>query len=387
MTTALRVPFHRADVVPDEDVAALLRVLRSGWLTTGAEAEAFEREFCAYTGAAAAVAVSSCTAALHLALKLLNIGPGDTVAVPTLTFTATAAVVRQVGSRLLLVDVDPETGNVDVDRLPEHGIRAIVWVHFGGNPTGFARCLDWARAHGVSVIEDAAHALGTAVGEQRIGNRLGDAFAAFSFYPTKPLTTAEGGMLTLPTDAEARARRLSLHGIDRDVYQRSRGAVYHYDVVEEGYKYNLPDLLAALGRSQIPRLDAARQRREQIAMRYQNWLGRWVGAGLRPFLRVEPGVTSAWHLFVLRLVPEVFRWSRDEIAAALRDRHGVGTSVHYRPLHRHTYYSQGVIRDDYRGADEFYAGCLSLPIYSGLTDADAHTVASAVDDVLTAARR
>jgi len=381
------VPFHDPDIT-EAELKAVEQVLRSGWLTTGMVAEAFETEFAAAVGAGAAVALSSCTAALHVALCLRDLGPEDEIIVPTLTFTATAAVVPQAGARLVLADIDPRTGNLDLaaaDRLVRDGrTRGVIWVHFGGNPTGFAECLTWATSRGLWVLEDAAHALSARIGGIPVGGLTTQ--AAFSFYPTKPLTTGEGGMLTFPEGTDpaiiARARRLTLHGIDQDAYQRSRRGVYHYEVLEDGYKYNLPDVLAAIGRAQLPRWQQARLARSAIARCYTEAFRQIPGIRL---LEVDPHVESAWHLYVIG-VPDAL--PRDAVAEQLRARE-VRASVHYRPLHLHRYYRDlwfssargGEIQPRFPGAEDFYRTCLSLPIFVGMTAVDVDRVVDAVRDV------
>lgn len=370
------VPFHRPEITIEEE-DAVLRVLRSGWLTTGREASAFEKEFAEMVEAGSAIAVSSCTAALHLGLRHLNVGKGDEVLVPTLTFAATAQVVEQCGARPAFVDIDPATGNMSLQAaeaaLTKDTVGAI-WVHFAGNPTGYEEFVNWAHLNGLFVLEDAAHAFtarshGTPVGGSS------RTLAAFSFYPTKPLTTGEGGMLTFPgtvsASSVAAVREMTLHGVDQDAYQRSRTAVYHYEVGREGYKYNLPDLLAAVGRAQLERAPDAQVKRAIIASLYQKGLPQEL-----EHLHIGPGIVSSHHLFVVRIPPGALRVDRDEFAGRLLEK-GVGSSVHYRPLHLHKYWYPKVDRTKLRQAEAFYAYCLSLPIFQGM-------VPSEVDQVIDA---
>ena len=286
------VPFHRP-AISREDRQAVDRVLRSGWLTTGAEAEQFEAEFAQAVGARHALAVSSCTAALHLALACCRLRPEDEVIVPTMTFTATAAAVLMAGARPVVADVDPETLTLTAETIiPVHTrhTRVLLPVHYGGTPAGFPGVLAFAHQYRQRVIDDAAHALPAATAAGPIGSEaVGSDATCFSFYATKTLTTGEGGMLTTRWPEWAmRARRLTLHGVDADAYQRSRTAVYHYEVVEHGYKYNLPDLLAALGRSQLARHRLLWASRRDTAHTYADGFAPLVARGLVRLPRLLP---------------------------------------------------------------------------------------------------
>jgi len=403
------IPFHRPSVGPDEE-AAVLRCLRSGWLTSGPEAEAFEREFAEYVGARAAVAVSSGTAALHLACVLAGWTRSERwVVVPTLTFTATAAAVVMAGATPVFADVDPETlnlsavtlarvggiVNVSGSSVADYGIVGAIPVHYGGNPSGFGGVVGLASATRLTLVDDAAHALPASWTDgYGDGRRVGcpiwpHAASCFSFYATKPVCAAEGGMLTLADMRLAeRARRLSLHGIDADAYRRSRGGLYHYEVTEHGWKYNLPDLLAALGRAQLARADALRKARAVIAVQYAGEFGA-CGQPLLALPAVHEGCQSAWHLYTIRLNVKRFSsgWDRDRVAVALRER-GISTSLHYRPLHRHPYWKTFVRPGQaFPNADAAYAELLSLPVWPGMTEAQVSRVVGELVAVLKEAGR
>jgi perosamine synthetase len=374
--------FHKPTLGPEEEVA-VLDVLRSGWLTTGSRAKAFEREFAAHTGVPHAVAVSSCTAALHLALKLLELGPGDEVLLPTTTFAATANVVVHAGARPVFCDIDPITLTIDPAdaqaRVTKH-TRAIIPVHLGGYPCAMPEILDLAARHRLEIIEDAAHAIETEMGGKKAGAH--GTFGAFSFYPTKSITTGEGGMLvTARDDLAERARVLALHGLSQDAWRRyTRDGSPHYDVVEPGYKYNLPDLAAALGLVQLRRLEVFYNARRRLALAYAEAL-----AGLpvtwQP-LEVAGG-RAAHHLFILLLDAER-RFDRNALARALLERQ-VGTSIHFRPLHLMPFYAQtfGYRQGDLPRAESVYERCLSLPIYPAMTIDDVAYVAAQLQSIMS----
>jgi dTDP-4-amino-4,6-dideoxygalactose transaminase len=395
------IPFHRPHL-DSRDAKAVTDVLRTGWITTGAVATQFEQAVArllrAPNGEApATVAVSSCTAALHLALELMDLNPGDHVIVPTMTFTATAAAVEMAGLRPIVVDVDPVTLMLTPEAIAPKctsRVKAVMPVHYGGNPLGYVQVLEFARDHKMRVIDDAAHAFPAAVlwGAHRFpvgAPGLADA-TAFSFYATKTITTAEGGMLALPPALADRARRLTLHGIDADAYQRSRTAVYHYEVTEQGWKYNLPDLLAAVGLAQVAKAEALRNTRAAIAAEYQGLFDLLVK---REWLTLPPTSTeteSAWHLYPVRLnLGRLAKgWDRDRVGARMKELK-VGTSMHYRPLHRHRYWatSLGIGAQAFPHADAAYASLLSLPIWPGMASRDVRRVAETLEDVLHEAGR
>lgn len=373
-----------------EDRKALKRVLDSRWLTTGREAHMFEAEFGHFVDSNFTLAVSSCTAALHLALELAGVR-GKKVIVPSLTFTATAGAVLMAGATPIFADVNPDTlclSAKDILAVDDPEAVAVMPVHYGGNPSEFLHVLDFAAARGLKVIDDAAHALPAKVQSVLIGSQSLQSFATcFSFYATKTITTAEGGMLAL-NDASLleRARRLSLHGIDADAYQRSRAGLYHYEVTEHGWKYNLPDLLAALGRSQLSKVNELFTRRYAVAAQYQSRFQKLVRAGLLTLPMVYDDCESSWHLYVIQFNMEALKpdWSRDRIALALRE-HGIGTSLHYRPLHLHPFWLPYATRG-LPNTERAYGRMLSLPIYPGMTEGDTDRVADALEVVLQDAK-
>ncbi len=381
------LPFAKPDI-GEAEIEAVAQALRSGWLTTGPQAEAFEREFAHGLGDGVhAVAVNSATAGLHLALEALGIGPGDEVIVPTWTFTATAEVVRHLGADPVIVDVDPQTLNIDLARaqaaLTER-TAAIVPVHFAGLPVDRAALAGFARRNGVAVVEDAAHAhSGVSAGEP-IGRGASRA-VVFSFYATKTMTTGEGGMVvTADAELAARMRTMRLHGISRDVFDRYRcqGASWEYEVVAPGYKYNLTDPAAAMGRVQLGRAHRMRAARAAIAARYDEL---FTGLPLRrPVHPRRADDVHAWHLYVVRLASAA-PLGRNEFVEALAREHGIGASVHFIPLHRHPYW-----RDTYRlhpcdfpAAEAQFAAACSLPLSSALTAEEVERVGAAVAALLT----
>lgn len=387
MTTkplALQIPFHRADL-GEEEVNAVSEVIRSGWLTMGPKTFEFERRFADYIGASHAIAVSSCTAALHLALEAVGVRRDDEVLVPTTTFTATAEVVIYLGARPVFVDVDPQTLNIDpaaMERKITSRTKAIIPVHFGGTPCDMAEIFEIAAQHKLHVIEDAAHALPAAYKGRRIGTI--SELTAFSFYATKTLTTGEGGMIT--TENEEYAHRLQvmrLHGIARDAWKRySAEGSWFYEVLEAGFKYNLTDLQAALGVVQLAKCDAMNRAREQVAQRYTSAF-QSLGALEVPVTPSDR--TTSWHLYVLRLHLDRLRIDRNKFIQELADR-GVSASVHFIPLHL-----QPVYQRDYQYklgdmpvAEREYQRSLSLPIYPAMHREEVEQVIWAVSDVVSA---
>lgn len=377
------VPFFRAADMSEEQ-QAVGEVLASGWLTTGARAERFETEFGAAVRAPHAVAVNSCTAALHLALEALDVRSGDKVIVPTLTFAASAEVVRYMDAEPVFVDVEPGTNLLTrelVERaVQRHGaVKACVVVHFGGQTPqmgGEHGVASYCAENGIALVEDAAHAFPAASDVGPVGSSS-DA-CCFSFYANKTITTGEGGMLTTSSDAvAARAQVMRLHGIDRPVWNRYRaGASWAYDVVAPGFKYNMPDLNAAVGLVQLRKADAWRAARQRIAERYLSELAAVPGL-LLPTSRV-PLESHAWHLFPIVITDDV-RMTRDEFIVQLAE-DGVSTSVHYRPLHRMSYYRDRYQLDesDFPNAEAYWQGCVSLPIFPSMTPAEVELVIAAV---------
>jgi dTDP-4-amino-4,6-dideoxygalactose transaminase len=377
----IQVPFHRPSV-GEEEVRAVAEVIRSGWLTTGAKTLEFERRFARYVGAEHAVAVSSCTAALHLSLEAIGLQPGDEVLLPTTTFAATAEVVTYFRARPVFVDILPQTLNIsprDAERKITPRTRAILLVHFAGQPCDMQELRQLAEAHHLPVIEDAAHALPAAYREKRVGGI--SELTAFSFYATKPLSTGEGGMITTGNEEyAARARRMRLHGIEPGDQEHP----WEYTVRDAGYKYNFTDLHAALGIVQLAKCDAMYDARRRIAGQYS--------AAFAPMQALEIPATLAdrqpsWHLYVLRLHLDQLRVDRRRFVEELADR-GVGASVHFRPLHlQPAYQPYGYATSDFPDAEREYPRCVSLPIYPEMTGEEIEHVISAVGDVVKHWRR
>ena len=342
-------------------------MLESGWITTGARSRELEAAFAQRIGVAHAVAVNSATAALHLALEAFGIGPRDEVVVPTYTFTACGEVCAYLGARVVLADVGPDRsiGPDELAGVATAETRAVMPVHFGGQAVN----VDALRAvvpDGVRFLEDAAHALPADVGGTPTG-RLGDA-AAFSFYATKTMTTGgEGGMLVTDDDAVAnRARRMRLHGIDADAWNRyGAGGRWFYEVTEAGFKYNLTDLAAAIGLVQLERLDELTDARVRIAAAYD---AAFAGCELLEAPPRRPGDRHAWHLYVVSLNLEALTTNRNAVIAEMADE-GIGTSVHFIPLHLHPHYQReyGYKRGDFPVAERLYERSISLPIWPDMT--------------------
>ena len=361
------------------EIDSVVDCLRSGWLTSGQKVKAFEQDFARYIGCSHALAVNSCTAALHLGLEAVGVQPGDEVITSPMTFAATAAVIEHLGARPVLVDCEAETLNLDATRL-EAAItprtRAIVPVHFAGQPCDMEAILAVARAHDLAVVEDAAHALPARVKGRLVGT-LGD-ITCFSFYATKTITTGEGGMVT--TDREdyaARMRIMHLHGMSRDAWKRyAQNGSWSYDILAAGFKYNLTDIAASIGIAQLARADAFHARRLEIARAYTAGLSGVRGVRT-PVVRDEGG--HAWHLYVVQVVPEALTIDRDEFIRRLVAMN-IGVSVHFIPLHVHPYYRDkyGYRPEDFPIAYAAFQRIVSLPLYPKMSDDDVQDVIGAV---------
>jgi dTDP-4-amino-4,6-dideoxygalactose transaminase len=373
--------------ITQAEIDEVVDTLRSGWLTTGPKTKRFESAFATRVGAPYALAVNSATAAMHLALDAIGLQAGDEVIVPDYTFTATAEVVVYFRACPVLVDVDPVTCNLDPAQLEAHiteRTRAIIVVHIAGLPAELDAIHVIARAHGLPVIEDAAHAFPASYRGRMIGTTSD--LTAFSFYATKTLATGEGGMLTTANPAYAeRAAMMSLHGISRDAWKRymAKGSWY-YEVLQAGYKYNMTDIAAALGLQQLARSEWLWERRRAIAQRYTAAFSLWPEVETPP----DPAhVEHAWHLYLLRLRLERLAISRDEFIQALTEAN-IGTSVHFIPLHLHPFYrdTYHLATNDFPAALDAYRRVLSLPIYPGMTEEDVEDVIAAVEQIIEANR-
>ena len=378
------IPFHKPSIGPEE-FDAISRVLESGWLTTGPMAQQFEREFAAYIGCQYALAVNSCTAALQLGLDAIGLKPNEEVLVPTYTFTASAAVVAHMGGRPVLCDSVRGGFNVDPSDLEARitpMARAILAVHIAGEPCDLRRIHQIANRQGLHVIEDAAHALPASFDGERIGAR--SEIAAFSFYATKTITTGEGGMFVTNNAAYAhRARLMCLHGISGDAWKRyAKEGTWYYEVIEAGFKMNMPDLLAAIGLEQLRKADRFHQRRQQIALLYLDLLSTVEELEMPPFAEGH-----SWHLFIVRLRSPLLNISRSAFIEELKSA-GIGTSVHFIPLHVHPYYRSryGYKKGDFPNAEDSYERAISLPVYPDMTDADVRRVAVTIKRIVQANR-
>lgn len=381
MTEKLHVPFFRPSI-GEAEVGAVVECLRSGWLTSGPQAAAFERAFAEFLGGDVhCIAVNSATAALHLGLEALEIGAGDEVIVPTLTFTATAEVVRYLGATPILVDIDPATLCIDCDRV-EAAItpqtKAIMPVHFAGRCCDMTRVRDIADRHNIKVMDDAAHTLPASHQGQPIGKCHADV-TAFSFYANKTMTTGEGGMLVTRDEALAkRARIMRLHGIDRDVFDRFTNvkASWIYDVVAPGFKYNLTDIAAALGLVQLSRAEEFHAARGRLFNRYNEAFGDL--PIVLPPMPAEGDVHS-WHLYIVQLTSKA-PVDRNGFMAALQEA-GIGCSVHYRPLHQMTYWKP-FAKGNFPAANRYFERCASLPLFMSMTDVEQDYVITHVRRIL-----
>jgi dTDP-4-amino-4,6-dideoxygalactose transaminase len=381
------LPFHRSDV-GDEEISEVVDVLRSGWLTTGPKVREFEREFAAMVGAEHAIAVNSCTAALHLALEAAGVKEGDEVLVPTMTFAATAEVVTYFKARPVLIDCTGDTLNLDTGRIEAtitKKTKAIIPVHFAGHPCDLNPIHAIAREHNLHVIEDAAHALPARYQGKMIGG-ISDA-TCFSFYATKNITTGEGGMVTTNNaESAARMRMMSLHGLSRDAWNRySTQGSWYYEILSPGFKYNLTDIAAALGLAQLKKCERFWKGRERYATMYRE--------GFQDIPEIScpqaaSSVQHAWHLYVIQLDLDRLEIGRDEFIRQLQQA-GVGCSVHFIPLHLHPYHRDmgGYQPEDFPVSSQVFHRIVSLPLYSKMTEGEVNRVINTVCDLVKRNRR
>jgi dTDP-4-amino-4,6-dideoxygalactose transaminase len=381
------LPFHAPDI-GDEEIRSVVETLRSGWLTTGAKVNQLEQEFSRYTGAPHSVAVNSGTAALHLALDAIGIKEGDEVIVPTMTFTASAEVVLYFKARPVLVDCEPDTLNIDAQRIEEKitpRTKAIMPVHFAGQPCDMSQILQIAHRHNLRVLEDAAHALPARYQEKMVGT-VGD-ITCFSFYVTKTITTGEGGMATTSNPQWAdHMRVMSLHGISKDAWKRyTNEGSWYYEVHYPGYKYNLTDIAAAIGIEQLKKCNKLWESRRRIAAAYDE------GFADLPEIRTpvcRPDLQHAWHLYVIQLELERLTINRNQFIETLKQEN-IGTSVHFIPLHLHPYYQKtfGYTPADFPHASAVFHRIVSLPIFPKMTEADTRHVIRTVRNIVRQCRR
>lgn len=380
--------------IGEEEIAEVVDTLRSDWITTGPKTKRFEQEFADFVDAPASLAVNSGTAAMHVALAALGVGPGDAVITTPMTFVSSVHVIEQVGAHPVMVDVQPDTLNIDPDRVAEgiesarrqgHKVKAILPVHLYGHPCDMNRLLELAHENDLAIVEDAAHAL-PAKHEGRMVGSFGKldsvrVLTCFSFYATKNLATAEGGMLTGPRELIDEARIWSLHGMSRDAWGRySENGSWYYEVVRPGFKYNLTDIQAALGLQQLRKLNEFQTRRVEIARRYNESFSQLAELSC-PVTR--PEVEHAWHLYVLRLNLEQLRITRNQFIEELKKRK-IGASVHFIPVHLHPYYRDkySFQPEDFPVAFGEFQRIVSLPLNPRLTDQDVQDVIDAVGDIV-----
>lgn len=376
------LPYGRQSISED-DIQSVVDVLRSDWLTTGPKVGEFEDALAAQAGAKYAVAFSSGTAALHGAAFAAGLKPGDEAVTSPLTFAATANCVLYQGARPVFADVSSDTLNLDPDRFAA-GItpntRAVLPVDYAGHPADLDPILALAARHGLTVIEDACHALGAEYHGRRSGSIAH--MTVFSFHPVKHVATGEGGMVTTDrADFAESLRRFRNHGISSDARQRSAAGQWHYEMVALGFNYRLTDIACALGISQLKKLDANLVRRREIAARYSVAFRNIPGV-ISPSVR--PEVNPAWHLYPIRLNPARLNADRARIFRALRAEN-IGVNVHYIPAHLHPYYRErfGYRGGEYPVAEAAYEQLISLPMFHGMTDQDVDDVIAAVDKVFT----
>jgi len=381
------LPFHVPEIGEDE-IQSVVERLRSGWLTSGPMVKEFESQFAGAVNAPQAVAVNSCTAALHLALDAVGIQEGDEVIVPTMTFAATGEVVTYFKAKPVLADCRPDTLCLDVDHVEQlitKKTKAIIPVHFAGHPCDMDRILELAKIHNLRVIEDAAHALPATYRGQMVGS-IGD-ITCFSFYAIKTMTTGEGGMATTRNEEWAdRMRIMSLHGISRDAWKRytSQGS-WQYEILSPGFKYNMTDMAAAIGVHQLKKCNRFLDARARYAHSYTE---SFRGCEEMVLPTTLPDVDHAWHLYVVKLNLDTLRVTRNQFMEVLK-KNNVGGSVHFIPLHLHPYYRDtlGYTPDDCPTATAVFDRIVSLPIYPKMSEGDVHDVIDVIHTLLREYRR
>jgi perosamine synthetase len=396
------IPFHKPSI-GNEEISEIVECLKSGWLTTGPRCKQFEADFAKFANAKFAIALNSCTAALHLALEAIGIQENDLVITPTMTFAATAEVVRYFNAIPVFVDslesdfcIDPSGVEAIAEKL-ERGekikgipqkrgrLKAILPVHFGGSPAAIPSLLKTAGRYGAALIEDCAHACPTfyknSAGKMVKAGEEAD-IACFSFYANKTITTGEGGMAVTNSEKHAdRMRIMSLHGISKDAWKRfTAEGSWRYEVIAPGFKYNMPDVAASIGIHQLKKADFFRAERAKIAKKYAELLKNTEGLVLP---EEKKDSIHSWHLYVVRIQEKLCGIHRNAVVEKLKER-GIGTSVHYMPLHLHQYYKEkyGWSEGDFPVSETLFSQCLSLPIYPGLSDQEIERIAKELKLIL-----
>ncbi|HSL89523.1 MAG TPA: DegT/DnrJ/EryC1/StrS family aminotransferase [Ignavibacteriaceae bacterium] len=379
--------FHKP-FISEEEVAEITDTVRSGWLSMGPKTIRFEQEFNKYIGAKRSVAVSSWTAAGHLTLEAFGIEKDDEVILPTMTFPATAEIVCYFGAKPVIVDVDEDTLNISLEEIEKSitpKTKAIIPVHYGGQPCDMDEILELAKKYNLRVLEDAAHSLPAYYKGKKIGT-LSDV-TCFSFYATKTLSTGEGGMICTNNEEIAeRTAIMRLHGINRDAWKRySESGSWYYEVVAPGYKYNFTDLQASLGLPQLKKVDIMWEWRKKIAVRYTE---AFKDFDLIKLHTIKPDRESSWHLYPVKLNLEMLTKNRAQLIDELK-KHNIGIGVHFMPVHQHLYYQKTFNLDDkdFPVSSAAFPRLMSLPIYPGMTDESIEKVISVVTDVLNKFRK
>jgi len=376
------LPFSRPSIT-EADIAAVSEVLRSGWITTGSKNAEFEEKFCKYTGCARAVALSSATAGMHIALKALKIGPGDEVITPSMTWVSTVNLIVLSGATPVFVDIDRDTLMVTADLIQEHlssKTRLIIPVHFAGASVDMAPVRKLAESRNIAIIEDAAHAIGTEYHGEKIGKK---GTSIFSFHPIKNITSGEGGMFcSEDVDLVDQIRRLKFHGLGVDAFDRgTQGRSPQAQVLEPGFKYNLPDILAVLGIQQLARVEDFNDKRTQLAIHYRERLTEV--EELRPLAVPAYSHKHSWHLFIVRLDVEKSKLNRNNFMEELKKKN-IGTGLHFRAVHQQKYYMEtmktpsGMLPNTEWNSERI----CSLPLFPGMTYEDADDVVDAIKDIL-----
>ncbi len=382
----MHVPFHRP-YITDDELNAVADSIRNGWLTMGKKTFDFENNFGNYVGSKYSVAVNSCTAAMHLALKCFNIQPDDEVIIPAVTFTATADVPRFFGAKVVMTDVEKDTHLMSVESFEKaitKKTKAVIPVHYAGQPCDMDEIMAISRKHGIAVIEDAAHSLPSRYKGKLVGS-IGD-ITCFSFYATKTLTTGEGGMATTENpEWDNTMRILRLHGISRDAWKRySKEGTWEYDVIDAGYKYNTTDINSAMGLEQLKKVDYLTLKRKIIADKYNKAFENDKSLIL---YKIKPDRETAYHLYPLKLNLESLKIGRNEFYSELKKRE-IDTSVHFIPVYRFSYYAGlGFKISDYPDSEWIFERNISLPIFPGMKDEEINYVIENVLDILTKNRR